>query len=249
MSAPSPTIGLVGWLLLIVRVLLMLALLLVCLPCYYLWRLLGLGRFWPRIFLSGIGRIVGMRLTVRGTPRQNALYLSNHVSWLDIPVIASASGSAFVAHDGLATNPVLRWLCRLNDTVFIARHRRTDVAGQASAIRLTLDDVGALTLFPEGTTSDGESLLPFKSALLSAIDPLPEGVAVQPVLLAYQDPRRIAWLGEEHGLDNFKRIAGSFRHVHVTAWFLEPLAGAALNDRKTMAAAASQAVAVQLQAI
>lgn len=221
----------------------MLALLLVCLPCYYLWRLLGLRRFWPRVFLAGIGWIAGMRTEVRGRPRRNALYLSNHVNWLDIPAIASASGSAFVAHDGLASNRVLKWLCALNDTVFIARHRRTDVAAQAEAIRYALDDVGALTLFPEGTTSDGESLLPFKSALLSSIDPLPDGVAVQPVLLQYENPRHVAWLGDEPGLENFKRIAGSLRAVRVTIWFLEPLSGEALADRKAMAAAAGDAIA------
>lgn len=225
----------------------MLALLLACLPCYYLWRLLGLRRFWPRIFLAGTGRIVGMRLVVRGRPRRNALYLANHISWLDIPAIASASGSAFIAHDGLASNAALRWLCALNDTVFIARHRRSGVAGQVEAIRFALDDVGALTLFPEGTTGDGETLLPFKSALLSAIEPLPKGIAVQPVLLRYEDPHHVAWLGDEPGLENFKRIAGSLRPVRVTAWFMEPLLGEALADRKSMAAAAAAAIARQLR--
>jgi 1-acyl-sn-glycerol-3-phosphate acyltransferase len=225
----------------------MLALLLVCLPCYYISRLLGLSRLWPRMFLAGAGWIAGLRLTVQGEPHRNALYLANHVSWLDIPAIARTSGSAFVAHDGLATNPVLRWLCKLNDTVFIARHRRRGVAEQAEAIRIALDHTGAITLFPEGTTGDGETVLPFKSALLSAIEPLPEGIAVQPVLLEYERARDIAWLGEEPGLDNFKRIAGSFRPVHLTVWFLEPLCGPALRDRKAMAMAASEAIAARLQ--
>ena len=247
MAAPSPRIGLTGWSLLIARAMLMLVLMLFCLPFYYLWRLLGLRRFWPRLFLSGIGRIAGIKLSIRGTPSRNALYLSNHVSWLDIPAIATASGSAFVAHDGLAANPILRWLCQMNDTVFVARYRRSSVSGQAEAIRFALDDVGAITLFPEGTTGDGESLLPFKSALLSAIEPLPEGVAVQPVLLLYREAHRIAWLGDEPGLDNFKRIVGSLRPVQVTAWFLEPLSGEALHNRKAMAAVAWTAIAERLQ--
>lgn len=247
MTAPPPRrIGLTGWLLLTARVALMLVLLLLCLPFYYLWRMLGLRRFWPRVFLSGVGRIAGLRMTIAGTPRRNALYLANHVSWLDIPAIATASGSAFVAHDGLAANPVLRWLCRMNDTVFVARQRRSSVTGQAEAIRSALDDTGAITLFPEGTTGDGETLLPFKSALLSAIEPLPEGIVVQPVLLRYMQSERIVWLGEEPGLDNFKKIVGSLRTVHLNVWFMEPLSGAALHNRKTMSAAAWSAMADRL---
>ena len=80
-------------------------------------------------------------------------------------------------------------------------------------VPLPMAERGALTLFPEGTTSDGTGLLPFKSSLLSALDPLPPGAVVQPVLLAYEDAARIAWVGEEHGLDNFKRILARLRPV------------------------------------
>ena len=77
-------------------------------------------------------------------------------------------------------------------------HTRLDAlrigADQVEQVRLAMDARGSLTLFPESTTSDGTGLLPFKSALLSALDPLPEGVVVQPVLLAYDDAERIAAL-------------------------------------------------------
>lgn len=226
----------------------MLALLLWCVPFYYIWRLLRLRRFWPRVFLAGVGRIAGLRTTIKGRPRRNALYIANHVSWLDIPAIAGASGSAFVAHDGLAANPFLRQLCEMNDTVFIARHRRETVAQQVAEIRQALDDTGALTLFPEGTTGDGVTLLPFKSALLSAIEPIPPGVSVQPVLLAYDEAPSIAWLGDEPGLANFIRLVGRWRPIGLTVHFLEPLAQEALASRKTMAAAAQTAIEREMMA-
>jgi 1-acyl-sn-glycerol-3-phosphate acyltransferase len=108
-------------------------------------------------------------------------------------------------------------------------------------------DTHALTIFPEGTTSDGTGLLPFKSSLLSAFEPLPPGIAVQPVMLDYgPDAAQIAWVGEEHGLDNFLRILASRRPVPVTVHFLPPLVGEQLANRKTMAQAAREAILQQL---
>ena len=68
--------------------------------------------------------IAGLHLRIEGRPHKGALHLANHVSWLDIPALAHATGTAFVAHDGLAAFPFLKWLCEMNDTVFIARHDR-----------------------------------------------------------------------------------------------------------------------------
>ena len=130
----------------------------------------------------------------------------------------------------------------MNDTVFIARHDRTSVADQVEQVRAAIAETGALTFFPEGTTSDGTGLLPFKSSLLSAVENLARSVPVQPVLLEYAEAPGIAWVGEEHGLDNFKRILARGRPVRLTIRFLPPLEGAALTNRKTMAAAAREAI-------
>jgi 1-acyl-sn-glycerol-3-phosphate acyltransferase len=246
MSSPSHRISPAGWLAIALRLALMLVLLLVCLPFHLLWLLLGRRRLWPRLFLAGVGTIAGLQVTVHGRHRKGTLLLANHVSWLDVPAIAAASGSAFVGHDGLAEVPLIRSLCAMNDTVFIARHRRASVAGQVEEIRRALDDTGALTLFPEGTTSDGTGLLPFKSALLSAVEPLPEGVTVQPVLLAYADAPEVAWVGDEQGLANFLRINARWRPVRLAVHFLKPLDGNALVNRKTMAAAAQAAIGSEL---
>jgi len=231
-----------GWLLISLRLVLMVGLLLICAPFYYLWRLLGLGRFWPRVFLGGVGLIAGLDITIEGRPAKSALLIANHVSWLDIPAIAWATGSAFVGHSGLASLTLIKTLCAMNDTVFIARHDRTSVADQIGQVREAIADTGALTIFPEGTTSDGTGLLPFKSSLLSAVEDLSHSIPVQPVLLDYADAPDIAWVGEEHGLDNFKRILARARPLRLTIRFLPPLEGEALTNRKTMAAAAREAI-------
>ncbi len=232
-----------GYLLIAFRLALMLLLLIACVPLHYLWRLMGLDRLWPRIFLAGIGAVAGISLRRHGKRVPGALLLSNHVSWLDITTLSHAANSAFIAHDGLAQFKFLKWLCSMNDTVFIARHIRSDVSRQADQIRAAMDHGGTLTLFPEGTTSDGTDILPFKSSLLGALEPLPEGGVVQPVALVYADAPEVSWVGEEPGLDNFKRILARLAPIHVDVHFLPPIAGDDLANRKTITAAAQDAVA------
>ena len=228
----------------------MAALLITCVPLYYVSRLMGPHNPWPRRFLAGIARIAGVTVRVSGErPSPGEFLLANHVSWIDIPAIAATTGSAFVAQDGLAALPLLRWLCALNDTVFVARHDRASVAAQVEAVRAAIRDTGALTIFPEGTTSDGTALLRFKSSLLSALEPLPAGIAVRPVVLDYGAlGPEIAWIGTEPGLANFMRIVARSKPIALTVRFLPCLAGEALANRKTIAAAAEAAILQSLKA-
>lgn len=238
------TIGLAGRARIAMRLTGMLLLLLACVPLYYLWRVVRLPNPWPRVFLGGIATVAGARVSISGTRASGgAFLLSNHVSWLDIPIIAGASGSAFVAHSGLADVGLLKWLCEMNDTVFVARHDRRSVHAQVEQVRAALTDTGSLTVFPEGTTSDGTGLLPFKSSLLSALDPPPESIAIQPIWVDYgTDAPNIAWVGEEHGLDNFLKILARRKPVPVTLHFLPPLAEAETANRKIMAIAARERI-------
>lgn len=246
-ATPEP-ITLSGKLRIAVRVAAMAALLVTCVPLYYAWRTLRLSNPWPRVFLGSIAWVSGVETVVVGQRvKRGVFFLSNHVSWLDVPALAGASGSAFVARDDLATFPALKWLCEMNNTVFVARHERSSIAAQIEQVRAALAENDALTVFPEGTTSDGTGLLAFKSSLLSALDPLPEGLAVQPVLLDYgAEARDIAWVGEEHGLDNVKRILARAKPLRLTVRFLPPLEGEALRDRKTIAATARAAMLAAL---
>ena len=233
-----------GWLAIGVRSALLFAWLTLCVCLHYLWRAVRFRSPWPRVFLGGTAWIVGVQVTTQGERvRPGTFLLANHVTWIDILTIAGATGSAFVAHDGLAAFGPLRWLCELNDTVFVARHDRASVARQVEQVREAIRDTGALTIFPEGTTSDGTGLLPFKSSLLSALDPLPPGIVVQPLWLDYgAEAVDIAWVGAEPGLDNFLRILARGRPVSLTIHFLPPLTGEALTNRKTIASAASGAI-------
>ncbi|MFC3096712.1 lysophospholipid acyltransferase family protein [Alteraurantiacibacter palmitatis] len=199
----------------------------------------------PPLFLGALARIAGLRIRVIGKPKKGALLLGNHVSWLDILALAGASRTAFVAHDGLAGHPMLEWLCLQNDTLFITRDQRGTVAAQVEQV---VERLGhrRLTIFPEATTGDGRTLLPFRSSLLSAVERLPHDIPVQPFALDFEDAAEIAWVGDEPGLANFRRIMARTRPIYLTIRFLEPLSGAELTNRKTMAAAAQARVAAAL---
>ncbi|WP_309621828.1 lysophospholipid acyltransferase family protein [Novosphingobium sp.] len=233
-----------AWLKIALQIAAMALLLLICIPFHYIYRLFGTANHWPRVFLGGVALISGVEITAEGQrPAGPVFLIANHVSWIDIPAISWITGSAFVGHDGLAAMPLLKWLCKMNDTVFVARYDRTSVAEQARQVRHAMDDTHALTIFPEATTSDGTALLPFKSSLLAAFEPLPPGVAIQPVLIDYGvEAAALAWVGEEHGLDNFLRILARRRPIAVRVKFLPPLTGAALENRKTIAQAARAAI-------
>lgn len=223
--------------------------LLVCIPLYYLWKPFTEHNPWPRRCLRWIARLAGVQLEILGQQRRKgAFLLANHISWIDIPAIAGATGTAFVAHDGLAAIGPLRWLCGMNDTVFIARHERARIAEQVAQVREAIRETGALTIFPEGTTGDGAGLKPFKSSLLSALTPLPEGVSIHPVWLDYgSEAGEIAWVGDESGIDNFLRILARDRPIPLAIHLLPPLEGSALTDRKRMAAAAHAAILEEMR--
>jgi 1-acyl-sn-glycerol-3-phosphate acyltransferase len=214
-------------------------------PIHLVVRLAGWPWLVPPTYLCGLGWLAGLRFEVEGKPRPHALLLANHLSWLDIMALAAASRTAFVAHSGLTVSPPLKWLCDQNGTVFITRDRRHTVAEQVAQVREALGE-RRLTIFPEGTTSDGREMLPFKSALLSALEDLPAGIPVQPVALAYDDAEAIAWIGAEPGLRNAATILSRTHPVHLTLRFLPPLAGPALADRKAMAASARASIEAAL---
>lgn len=222
----------------------LLAMLLICAPLHYVFAPFTARNPVPRWFLRSVAAIAGVRVRLRGErPARRSFLIANHVSWIDIPALAGATGSAFVAHDGLAQIGPLRWLCSLNDTVFVARHERRSVAAQVEQVRTALRETGALTIFAEGTTSDGTGTLPFKSSLLSAMEGDADTIPVQPVWLDYgAETREIAWVGEEPGLDNALRILARLRPVDLTIHFLPPLGPEDRADRKRMASAARAAI-------
>ncbi|MCJ2182340.1 1-acyl-sn-glycerol-3-phosphate acyltransferase [Novosphingobium sp. 1949] len=251
-SAIPPPPGPARYPLIALRLLVLLLALGTSLTAYYAIRPFTRSNPVPTRFLRAVAAIAGVRLRIEGArpPRgETCVLVANHVSWLDIPSLAGASGCAFVAHDGLSAIGPLRWLCELNDTVFIARHDRGSIARQVEQVRTALADTGALTIFPEGTTGDGAQLMPFKSSLLSALERAAPGaqsgtIAIRPVWLDYgPEARRIAWLGEESGLANALRLLGRWRAIPLTIHFLEPLTPEQRASRKAIAHNAHAAIA------
>ncbi|EIZ78635.1 1-acyl-sn-glycerol-3-phosphate acyltransferase [Novosphingobium sp. Rr 2-17] len=241
--ASAGGIALWAWPLIALRLTLMLLALVVLTPAYYVLAPFFPRNPVPRRFLGLIGWIAGARVHVRGErTARNVFYLANHVSWIDILALAGKTGCAFVAHDGLAQIGPLRWLCQLNDTVFIARHSRASVARQIEQVRTALVDTGALAIFPEGTCGDGSALLPFKSSLLSALEGETAHIPVQPVWIDYgPQVHKIAWT-DEPGLSNALRMLARLRPIDLTLHFLPPLNAEARADRKRMAHAARAAI-------
>lgn len=223
--------------------------LLVFVPLHYLYRFVSYGSPFPKWFLGVTGWIVGARVERYGTPlRRDVFFISNHVSWVDILTIAGASGTAFVAKAELGEVPVISWLCRLNRTVFVKRENRLGVAEQINALREALMDNWSVTVFPEGTTTDGHSLLPFKSSMLSVLEPPPPGVLVQPIVLDYGPVAEwIGWVGEEGGVNNFRRVLGRKGSFRLGIHFLEPFSPEEYRGRKAIAAKAREEIEARLE--
>ena len=211
---------------------------LVFVPLHYLFRLLRLPSPWPRHFLGSAARICGARVRAIGTPlRRDVFYISNHLSWIDILALGGASGTAFVAKAEIGAAPVVGWLAGMNRTVYVKRENRLGVAEQIDQLREALADNWAITVFPEGTTTDGRSLLPFKTPMLRVLEPPPPGVMVQPVLLDYGAAgEEIAWIGQERGLDNARRILSRPGRFELRIHFLEPFDPRDFPGRKVIAA-------------
>ena len=207
--------------------------LLVLLPVHGAWRLVGRRSPWPRRFLHGCARIVGARPVVIGVPlRRDAVILANHLSWIDILLLAGCADAVFVAKGELRAAPLVGWLASLNDTIFVARGDRMAVGGQVDALRAAIGP-RPVAIFPEGTTGDGLALLPFKSALLAALDPAPPGVRAQPVAIDYGTAtRELAWTDGESGVAHALRVLGRRGGFVANLRFLPPIT---VEGRKAIA--------------
>lgn len=232
------------------RVLTMVLALILCVPLYYIWRILRLSNPWPRAFLKSIAYACGARVDVIGTPvKRDVFFVSNHLSWVDIPILGGYNGSAFVAQDGIASWPFIGWLCTLNNTIFVSRADRMGVAKQINQLREALEETWAITIFPEGTTTDGSCLLPFKAPLLAVLDPPPPGILVQPIFIDLGDTARdIAWIGDEGAPDNAWRLLTRPGNYRVKLHFLEPFDPRDYQGRKLIAAEARHRIGEALSA-
>ena len=131
------------------------------------------ARTFPHWYHRRVCALLGLRLEIDGAVERDrpVLLVANHTSWLDIPVLSALAPVSFVAKKEVARWPFVSWLAKLQRTVFVDRERRTAAGRSASDIAGRLASGDTLVLFAEGTSSDGNRLLPFKSTLFAAAKP------------------------------------------------------------------------------
>jgi 1-acyl-sn-glycerol-3-phosphate acyltransferase len=210
----------------------------------------------PQRYHRFLCRLFGIRMRVIGTPvqGQGVLMVANHTSWLDILIFSAAARVSFVAKAEVASWPLFSTLARLQETVFVERTRRSQTAQARDQIRERLLAGDALVLFPEGTSNNGNKVLPFKSALMGAAEATvgvdgtgrPRHVQVQPVSTAYvglhgmpmgrENRPLYAWYGD---MELVPHLWESLRTgpIDVVIEFHPPISVDALGGRKELAVA------------
>lgn len=201
----------------------------------------------PRLWHRVARRLIGVDILVEGKPVLNEpmLFVSNHVSWLDIVVIGAVLPASFVAKTEVGTWPVVKYLANLQRTVYVTRDRRTaDLEKKSMEQRLAAGD--SLILFPEGTSGDGLRIGEFRSAFFSLAD-LHVGdrpVRVQPFSVTYtkvdgfpvtrRSMPKVAWYGDMDLAPHLKGVlvGGPFE---VRLKFFEPVTIESAGNRKLLA--------------
>jgi len=191
-------------------------------------------------------RLLGLRTETHGTPSSThpTLFVANHVSYLDIEILGALLPASFVAKAEVASWPFFGLLAKLQRTVFIARESRR-AAEQRDEMQARLEDGDDLILFPEGTSGDGNRVLPFKSALFAVAERTVDGapLTVQPVSVAYSKLDGLpmgrhmrpffAWYGDMDLMPHMWE-ALSLGTVTVEVTFHEPVTLADFGSRKAL---------------
>ncbi len=256
---PRPKIGAAGWLRIALRGAAIVLAILLLLPI--LLALRGAERLVPalsrrlgdgiaHLFFRIVLRVIGIEMRHSGRPMQGAGVLAaNHSSWLDIVALNAAMPLVFVAKSEVAGWPGIGFMARAAGTLFVRRDRAAAQA-QVAQLRDRLKAGEKLVLFPEGTSTDGQRVLPFKATLFAALcdDRMREdGLEVQPVSVIWtappgQDPRFYGWWG---GMDlgpHLLAVLAAPRQGQVRLVFHPPIPLAPGTDRKSLARAAEVSV-------
>lgn len=166
-----------------------------------------------RRWAAGILDIFNVEISVRGEAPQpgaaKAVFVANHISWLDPALIMARFPAHFVAKSEIRSWPVLGWLAEKAGTLFIERGRRHDTTRIIRSLSEALMDGDSIGLFPEGTTTDGTRLQPFHSSLLQAA--LLAQAVMYPVAIRYRCSdgsvdTALAYTGNISFVDSLKRI-------------------------------------------
>ncbi len=201
----------------------------------------------PQLFHRGLCRLFRVQVEIHGIPSKDkpTLFVLNHISWLDIPVIGKAIRGSFVAKQEVAGYPLIGPLSRLQQTIFIAR-TRPSVKNHKDDMQRHLEQGDNIFLFPEGTSSNGLVIQNFKSAYFALAESYmgEKPLTVQPVTLAYSHMDNlmmtrgtmgiVAWIGDE---DLVSHVWEFLKTGRVTAElrFHDPVTIDDYDSRKDMA--------------
>lgn len=216
-------------------------------------------RFWHR----RVAGAMGIRIRVRGAPTSERplMLASNHVSLTDIPVLGAVADVSFISKAEVADWPVIGWLADMQRSVYVDRDSRRSSGEQAGAVAQRLAEGDVMVLFAEGTTGDGNLLLPFKSTLFGAAalalaDGRNERVVIQPVALAYtrlhgmpmgrQHRPLAAWIGDQAFVPHLLALLAEGA-TDVEVRFGEPAVFEKGTSRKAIARLMEQRVGVLLR--
>ncbi len=255
-SADHPTpvsVGPLGWVLMLLRGVVLATVVLVGLVILLAIRLIerplyGQGRpvtpHITQIVCKIAFWIMGLRRAVIGTPmRHRGAVVANHTSWLDIFSLNAAQRIYFVSKSEVASWPGIGWLAKATGTLFIERNPK-HARKQTEVFQQRLLDNHRLLFFPEGTSTDGLQVLPFKTTLFQSFfaPELRDVIWVQPVTVLYNapdgtDPRFYGWWGDMSFGGHLLRTLASLRQGQVTTIYHNPLAVADFENRKALAQA------------
>jgi len=215
---------------------------------------------WHKISIKALG----IRIHQVGalTGKRPLLIASNHISWTDIEVLATSYDVSFIAKSDVDEWPLIGKLLRLQRPVYVERNRKRKAGEQASEVARRLASDRPIVLFAEGSTGDGNMLLPFKSTLFGAAsvaiaEGMAEKVYIQPVAIAYtrihgipmgrQHRPLVSWIGDAELVPSLK-ILLSEGAVDVELHFGEPIEFSAASNRKDVARQAEAQVYGMMQA-
>jgi 1-acyl-sn-glycerol-3-phosphate acyltransferase len=191
--------------------------------------------------------ILQVKVHVRGQVPANAqavLFVANHISWIDIWVLKAQLPMRFVSKSEIRGWPVIGWLAEQAGTLFVTRHKRQETGKTMSSVEEALQAQDNLCFFPEGTTTDGTELKPFKSSLFQAA--VNARARVWPMMLFYPQPHGgantgVAYSGDITMLQSLRAVLRQ-KEIVVELEFAEPLE-AEQSERRQLAQQARQAIA------
>ncbi len=194
----------------------------------------------PHLYHNMTCAIFNVKVKIEGTRIDDGqiLYVGNHLSYIDIPVLGGNMPATFIAKHEVKNWPIFGTLGSLSKTVYITRDRNAaDKAIQS--IEKSLKAERSLILFPEGTSTDGYNILPFKSSLFELFlnNQIKDNLIIQPFTLTINPPQNhdlYAWYGEMEMVPHLWRLALS-KGIDLTLIFHPPRKASAYNNRKIFA--------------